>query len=183
MQDAMTVYFDGEKNAGLLIAGIGVAALALAAVFYQPRWGLRSFAVALAVLALVEIAIGVGLYLRTGPQVASLLTQLGSDSTRFFADEGARMARVQRNFVIIQYIELTVIVTAAIAAIALKNRFWLSGIALALLCHAAFLLAFDLVAERRGAIYLTELRTRSAALPAPASASPADIQATRARPV
>jgi hypothetical protein len=97
MQAALTTYFDGEKNAGLLITGIGVAALVLAAVFLQPRWGLRSFAVTLAVIALAEIAIGVGLYLR-------------------------------------------------------------------------------------GATYLNEIRTRSAALAAPASASPADIQATRARP-
>jgi hypothetical protein len=76
-----------------------------------------------------------------------------------------------------------VIVTAAIAAVMLKERFWLSPITLGLLCHAAFLLAFDLAAERRGAIYLGELRTRSAALTAPASAKPVDIQATRVRPV
>jgi hypothetical protein len=152
-------------------------------VFYQPRWDLRSFAVTLAVVAVAEIAIGVGLYLRTGPQVSALLTQLGADSARFFAEEGARMARVQRNFVIIQYVELAVIVTGAIAAIVLKDRFWLSGIALGLLCHAAFLLAFDLVAARRGANYLGEIRTRSAAPAAPAAANAADIQATRARPV
>jgi hypothetical protein len=183
MHDARTTYFDGERNAGLLIAGIGVAAIVLAAVFYQPRWDLRSFAVTLAVVAVAEISIGVGLYLRTGPQVSVLITQLGSDSARFFAEEGTRMARVQRNFVVIQYIELAVIVTTAIAAVALKDRFWLSGIALGLLCHAAFLLAFDLVAEQRGADYLGEIRTRSAALAAPATASAADIQATRARPV
>jgi hypothetical protein len=76
-----------------------------------------------------------------------------------------------------------VIVTAAIAAVTLKERFSLSGIALGLLCHAAFLLAFDVVAERRGATYLGELRTRSAALTVPASAKAVDIQATRVRPV
>jgi hypothetical protein len=182
MHDALTTYFDGEKSAAVLIAGIGAAALALAVVLYQPRWGLRSFAVTLAVLALIEIAIGVGLYLRTGPQVANLLAQLGSDSARFVAEEGARMTRVQRTFVIIQYVELAVIVTTAISAIALKHRLMLSGVALGLLIHAAFLLAFDIVAERRGAIYLSEIRTRSAALAAPASASAVDSQATRVSP-
>jgi len=39
MQAALTTYFDGERNAGLLIAAIGLAALVVAAVFYQPRWG------------------------------------------------------------------------------------------------------------------------------------------------
>lgn len=180
MHDTMAVYFDGEKSAGVLLAAIGVAILALAAMLYPARWGLRSLAATLALFALVEIAIGVGLYLRTGPQVASLLAQLASDTPRVLTEEGARMARVQRNFAVIQYIELIVIVTAAIAAIAFKNRFALSGIALGLLCHAAFLLAFDLVAERRGAIYLEALRRRSAAAPvAPAGASAADVQARR----
>src|SRR5688500_17180009 len=86
MQDALNAYFAGEEHAGLLLAGVGIATLALAAVFYQPRWGLRSFAVTLAVLALVEIAIGVGLYLRTGSQLTNLLAQLGTDSPRFFAE-------------------------------------------------------------------------------------------------
>jgi hypothetical protein len=104
--------------------------------------------------------------------------------------QGALMALRQRReecrppgFVIVQYVELAVIVTAAIAAATLKNRFTLAGIALGLLCHGAFLLAFDLVAERRGAIYLREIRTRSTALAAPASASAADSQATRVSPV
>jgi len=35
------------------------------------------------------------------------------------------------------------------------------GIALALLFHAAFLLAFDLVAERRGAAYLAQIQART----------------------
>jgi hypothetical protein len=32
MQGALTTYFAGEKNAGLLLAGIGIAILALAAI-------------------------------------------------------------------------------------------------------------------------------------------------------
>jgi hypothetical protein len=88
---------------------------------------------------------------------SALLSQLGADSARFFTDETTRMARVQVNFIMIQYVELAVIVIAAITAIALKNRFWLSGIALGLLCHAACLLAFDIVAERRGAVYVAAI--------------------------
>jgi hypothetical protein len=78
---------------------------------------------------------------------------------------------------------VVVILSATAAIAALRNRFALAGIALGLLCHAAFLLAFDLVAARRGGIYLGELRTRSAALAAPASAKAADSHATRANPV
>jgi len=130
-------------------------------LFWPARWGLRSFAVTLGVLALIEITIGVGLYLRTGPQVNGLVAQLGSDAARFFADDAARMARVQRNFVVVQFIEVAVIVLAAIPALALKNRFWIAGIVLGLLLNAALLLAFDLVAERRGAAYLAAIEARA----------------------
>src|SRR5437867_7578415 len=97
MHDALMIYFNGEKNAGLFLAGIGLAELAAAALLF--RQDLRSLAATIGVLALAEIALGVGLYLRTDPQVGRLVSQLGAEPARFYTDEGARMARVQRNFV------------------------------------------------------------------------------------
>ena len=96
IQGALVTYFEGEKNAGVLLVVIGLAGLAAAAVFFQARWGLRSLAVTLAVLSVIETAIGAGLYLRTGPQVNRLLTQLRSSPTPFYSDETARMTQVQR---------------------------------------------------------------------------------------
>ncbi|MGH7710059.1 MAG: hypothetical protein ACREOG_02185 [Gemmatimonadaceae bacterium] len=157
MQDALMIYFNGEKNAGLFLTALGIICLATAALFYQARWEMRSFAVTLAIIALVELAIGLGLYLRTGSQAIGLLAQLGTDAAGFLPGRG-RMARVQRNFVVIQYVELAVIVIAAVVAVSQKSRFWVSGIALAFLVHASLLLAFDLVAERRGARYLALVR-------------------------
>lgn len=69
------------------------------------------------------------------------------------------LVRVQRNLV--QYIEVAVIVIAAITAFAQKSRFWVAGVALGLLLNAALLLAFDLVAERRGAAYLAAIHTQA----------------------
>jgi hypothetical protein len=159
MHDAMMVYFDGEKYAGLFLAGVGVAQIVAALVLLR----LRSFAVTLIVLSLAEIALGVGLYLRTGPQVNRLVVQLGSDAERFYSDEGPRMARVQRNFVIVQYVELAIIIVTAIIAVTQKGRPGLTGIGLALLINAAILLTFDLLAERRGAAYLSTIeRSRPA---------------------
>jgi hypothetical protein len=160
MHDILTTYFNGEKNAGLLLIAVGAIGLAAAGLFFPARWGLRSLAVTLGILALAEIALGVGLYLRTGPQVNDLMAQLGSEPARFYAEEGARMARVQRTFVVIEYVELAVILASAIVAITQKHRPTLMGIALGLLISGAFLLAFDLVAERRGAVYVTALRDR-----------------------
>lgn len=154
MRDALVSYFTGEKHAGLLAAGVGLTALVAAAVFWQPRWGLRSFALALAIAGLAELAIGVGLYVRTGPQTERLLTRLAADPPALHAEEGARMTRVQRNFEYLEVGWIVLVGACAVCAVVFKQRATLSGVAMALLLHGAFLLAFDLVAERRGAVYL-----------------------------
>jgi|SRR5262245_968976 len=157
MHDAMTIYFNGEKNAGLFIAAAGAAIVVAALLLFRARADFRSFALTLGVVALIEMAIGVGLYLKTDPQVGRLRAQLDSSPAAFFADEGARMARVQRNFVAIEYVEVALIVVTAVVAVARKSNATLTGVALGLLINAALLLAFDLLAERRGAVYLAAI--------------------------
>jgi hypothetical protein len=154
MQDAMTVYFDGEKYAGLLLAGSAVAVVVVAAIMFRAGATVRPFAMTLGILALAEIVLGLGLYLRTGPQVKRLDQQLRSDPPQFYSAEAARMSRVQRTFVAIEYGELFIIVATAIAAVSLKTRPGLAGVALGLLVSASVLLAFDLFAEHRGADYV-----------------------------
>jgi hypothetical protein len=157
MHDALTMYFDGEKYAGLTLAGVAVCAIAVATLLYRAGGEFRSFAITLGILALAEVALGVGLYARTGPQVGRLEEQLRSDATSFYASEARRMARVQRNFVLVEYAELVVIVMSAFAAVILKAKPGPEGVALGLLISASVLLAFDLLAERRGAHYLQSL--------------------------
>ncbi|MGH9203066.1 MAG: hypothetical protein ACRD2A_17715 [Vicinamibacterales bacterium] len=157
MQDALTVYFDGEKNAGMLLAGWAVAVLMTAVVIFRAGSAFRPFAVTLGVVAVAEIALGAGLYRRTGPQVARLEEQLRSAPAQYYADEDVRMARVQRNFLVIEYVELFVIVVASVAAVLFKGRPGVVGVALGLLISASILLAFDLYAERRGAEYVSAI--------------------------
>jgi hypothetical protein len=71
------------------------------------------------------------------------------------------MARVQRAFVVGEYVEVAVIVAGARAALALKHRVAVAGVALGLLLNAALLLAFDLAAERRGAASLAAIEGRA----------------------
>lgn len=155
MHDALTIYFNGEKFAGLFIAGVGVVAIVAAAVLLR---GMRAFSITLIVVALIEIVIGVGLYLRTGPQVRRLEALLATDEAGVRVMENARITRVQRNFIPLEIAEVAIIVVSALAAFALKNRPAISGVALALLIHAVILLAFDLAAEKRGKVYWSALR-------------------------
>ena len=163
MSDAIAAYFTGEKQGALVLIALGTVGLAAAALFWSPRYGLRAFAITLAVFAVLELAIGIGLYARTDPQVARLLAQLGSDPAGFFATEGARMARVQRTFAIALRVEVALIVAAALTALWQKERVTLTGVAFGLLINAAVLLAFDTIAERRGAAYLAALQSGSTA--------------------
>ena len=157
MQDALTLYFNGEKYAGLLLAGMAFAALVASAVMWRAGSPLRPFSTTVGFFALAEIALGGGLYLRTGPQVNRLDEQLRSDPQSFYSSEAARMRRVQRNFVIVEYVEVVIIVTAAIAALSLKSRSGPAGVALGLLINASVVFAFDVFAERRGAEYVSAL--------------------------
>lgn len=155
--DALTVYFDGEKYAGLLLAGVAVAIIIAATIMFRAGTGFRSFAVTLGVVALAEIVLGVGLYVRTGPQVRRFDEQLRSNAATFYSMEAERMTRVQKNFVIVEYVELFMIFVSAAVAFARKDRPGVAGVALGLLISASVLLAFDVFAERRGAEYLTAI--------------------------
>ena len=160
MRDVMLSYFAGEKQAALILIAAGAAALGSAAVMFSPRFELRPLALTLGVFALLFLAVGGGLSLRTDPQVEKLTAQLGSDPDAFFVAEAARMTRVQRSFVVIQYAEVVLIILSAVLAVALKHRPVVVGVAMGVAIGASFLLAFDLVAERRGATYLAALTRR-----------------------
>jgi hypothetical protein len=157
MQDAILVYFAGEKHAAAAVALAGLAALVAAVVLLHPRWDLRGLAVVTFVFALLELSVGVGLLQRTGPQVDALLTRLADDPAGMLADEGARMARVQAMFVRLEIFWLTLIAGGAAIALTQRGRPILWSAALGFLLHAAFLFVFDAIAERRGAIYLSAL--------------------------
>jgi hypothetical protein len=51
--------------------------------------------------------------------------------------------------------EVALILVSAIVAVAGKDSHAVAGVALGLLINASLLLTFDLLAERRGAAYLT----------------------------
>lgn len=157
VQNAVLEYFAGEKGAGLLVALVGALALAAAVVLFQPRWELRPLAIVLGVMGLLELGVGLGLVVRTGPQVERLTALLGADAPRFLAEESARMARVQATFTVLAYTWSALILLSVGAAFTQKGRPAIWSASLGVLLHAAFFLVFDQVAERRGAAYLRAL--------------------------
>jgi hypothetical protein len=76
----------------------------------------------------VLFAIGIGLYQRKGTSSTRAATQLTSDPGRFYSEETVRMLKVQRTFLIIEYVELGIITLSAVAVC--KHRPILLGVAL-----------------------------------------------------
>lgn len=162
MGDAIAVYFGGEREAGLMLAVLGVMNVVCAGLLFAPRFGLRGLALTLVVWAVLQLAVGLGLYFRTGPQVSRLSEQLASQSAQFHAGETARMEKVQRNFVIIEYVWASLVILACAAALWWKNNPAISGVALGVLVNASVMLAFDTIAERRGQAYVDALTSSRA---------------------
>jgi len=136
----------------MLLAGLGVAALAFAWWLRSDGGPLRAMLYPLAIVGLLQLAIGVGLAGRTGSQVTRLERSFASDAASARAGERERMAGVQRNFVIIKVVE-TVIVLAGLAMAMLARRDAIVAVGLGLAIQGSVMLAFDAFAESRGALY------------------------------
>ncbi len=155
--DALHQYFAGERDGGVLLAALGVAALAFAWWLRADGGAFRSMLYPLAIVGLLELAVGVGLAAKAGPQVARLEQAFAADAIAARATEGARMAEVQRNFVRIKLVETT-LVLAALAMVMLGRREVLIAVGMGLALQGAVMLSFDVFAERRGVAYSVWLR-------------------------
>jgi hypothetical protein len=150
----LLAYFAAEKQGALLIAAIGVAAGALAAYLWFAGGPFRAMAVPLAVIGLGQLALGVGLFARTDPQIARLLGGLRARPQATVQAELARMERVNRSFKVIETVEAAAIVIGVALALGVRSRHpvW-AAVGMGILVQAAVTLVFDLFAERRALAY------------------------------
>ena len=151
-------YFTTEKHAAVLISAIGLSSAAFAIWLWTTRSAFRAMAWPLIVLGVAEVAIGAGLFIRTDPQVARLEEGLRSNRDATARSELARMGTVNRNFVVIQIVEVAILLIGLALALTLKSRHpgW-SAAGMGLVLEAAVLLVFDLFAEHRALAYTSWL--------------------------
>ncbi|HMY58097.1 MAG TPA: hypothetical protein PK472_07580 [Pseudomonadota bacterium] len=159
LSSAIATYFHGEKNGGLILVLVAVCGISIAAILSPIRYELRAFCTTMGILALSLFALGLGLYLKTDAQVSALHTSLASGG---LAVEVTRMARVQQNFVVLEWVWLALIAGSAIVAVTCKHHATVGQVALAFLFALSTLLCFDVIAERRGAVYYAALRAAAA---------------------
>ncbi|MFO0601795.1 MAG: hypothetical protein U0324_01415 [Polyangiales bacterium] len=159
LTESLAVYFAGEKSAGLLLAVVGALALAWGGLVLRGGAGdLRGALWPVMLIGALQVAIGVGLTARTDGQAAALRAQLDRSPAAFFAAERPRMEKVQRNFVWIEWVEVALLAIGVALALGWKGSPVAWGVGAGMVLQAGFMLAFDLLAERRGAAWLDALR-------------------------
>ena len=158
MLKEMTQYFAGEKQESLLFIAVGLIAIGVAVWLWANGHRLRFMAVPLITIALMQLVVGATVYLRTGSQVQTLVTQSQSAPAQFKQDEVSRMQTVMKNFNLYKTIEMVLLVVG-VGLIGFLQRFDVAaGIGAGLVLQAGFTLALDLFAEARGQDYLVALK-------------------------
>ena len=146
-------YFRAEKNAGLFCLALGVCALLFSGWLWRAGEAFRAMAFPVALVALLQIAIGGVLALRTDRQVSKLVTGLENRPAQAKAEEIARMSRVNASFRLVEVAEVILIVTGLVLALALRSRPAVMAVGMGVLLQATLMLVFDLFAEHRAHLY------------------------------
>ena len=150
--DPMFRYFEGEKHAGALALALGLLAVAGALWLWRDAGPYRAMLYPLAIVGIIELGVGVGLLVKTGPQVATLTAAIEQTPEVALSRERERIVGVNARFELIKAVELMLIALAA-ALIVFSGRPEWVGVGLGILLQATALLAFDIFAEQRAHLY------------------------------
>jgi len=156
LRDEMRTYFDGEHRTGVLATGLGLASLGAGIGLYASGGATRQgFAVPVMVMGALQLALGLGLSLRTPRQVKRFEAQLDDAPAAFAAEERARIARVNSRWWLYRVVEVTVafsgIAVAGIGGVTQTDA--AVGVGFALVAEAVVMLLIDHYAEARAHRY------------------------------
>jgi hypothetical protein len=154
MREAMLSYFHAEKQEALLFLVVGVGALIVSGLLLRGDGPWRSMAWPLTAVAVIQVVVGLTVFLRTDLQVAGLAAKLATDTAAYRTEELARMARVMWSFRVYGVIELVLLVAGIVLAARFPGRQSLYAIGVGLVIQASFMLVLDLFAAQRGRAYL-----------------------------
>ena len=157
----ITDYFGAERLESLLFIGVGVVAMGIAAyaLLVSQDAVLRGAAWPLALVALIQLGVGGGVYMRSPKDATRVQHIVKVEPKRVRSEEIPRMEVVMKNFVLYRWIEIGLLVAAILlCALAPAASAW-RGVGIGLLVQAGLMLALDFFAEHRGAVYLGWLRS------------------------
>lgn len=154
-------YFRGELDLASVAMGLGAGSGYTGGfLLAKATDASRAAAVPILVVGVAQIAIGLGLLVRTGSQVRALDAQIESSPGAYAEAEGARMESVVSRFAIFRAIEAVLLVggagTAALGAVLEEDLAIGAGLGLGV--QAGVVLVLDAFAEARAERYLEHIR-------------------------
>ncbi|MCI4429424.1 MAG: hypothetical protein JHC40_09695 [Burkholderiales bacterium] len=158
-------YFGAERLESLLFIMAGIVALGIAAyaLLASKNALLRGAAWPLALVALIQLGVGGGVFLRSHKDIARVQSIVQVEAQRVRSEEIPRMEAVVNNFVRYRWIEIGLLVAAILLhAFGPAASAW-RGAGIGLFFQAGLMLALDFFAERRAIVYLDWLRALPAA--------------------
>jgi len=147
-------YFFEEVKESWVFLLAGLLAMNAGAWLWRSQSAFKHALWPLAAVAVIQVAVGGAIVLRTPGQKAALEAQLSADAPAFKAAETGRVLRVLDAFRFYKLGEIALILVAIGLALFLPHNEIARGWALGLLLQASLMLAADLVAEHRAQIYL-----------------------------
>jgi hypothetical protein len=160
-------YFTGEKQESLVFIILGIIAIVLAIVFFffsktSPDF-FKGAAIPLLALGLIQLIVGSIIYSRSDKQRIDVSYKAGIEPVRFVKmEELPRMRTVMKNFVLYRWLEIVFILIGLLFIFLFRTNpgkaFWY-GFGITLTVQTILLFGADLIAERRGKVYITRLET------------------------
>jgi hypothetical protein len=159
MINQMSSYFSAEKQESLIFIAVGLLAIGISAWLWMNGHRLKFMAYPLVAIALMQIAVGGSVYLRTDTQLSTLGAQLKASPAALKTEETTRMQTVMKNFSIYKAVEMLLLIVGVGMIAFLQRHDMAAGIGIGLVLQAALTLTLDIFAEARGADYLSALRS------------------------
>ena len=160
-------YFLAEKQESLLFLIVGIAAIALAVVFYffikiNPSF-FKGAAIPLVAIGIIQCIVGYTVYARSDRQRMDIAYNIGVEPTSFTrTTELPRMENVMKNFAIYRYVEILLALAGLGLFLYFRNdetkMLW-KGLGSTLAIQAILMLGADYFAEKRGGAYKQALET------------------------
>lgn len=156
MSRRMHSYFRGELDAASMALGLGAGSgWAGGLLLATATDASRAAAVPILAASAVELAIGIGLFVRTPSQVEELDALIASDPERYVAEEGERMDGVIDRFGLLTIAETTMLFSGAITTTvgAMVDEDRAVGAGLGLIVVGTLAMGFDALADARAERY------------------------------
>lgn len=160
MKDLLVTYFAAERRDGVLALLAGVVALSASAWLLTARHAYRGAAIPLALIAVIELSVGVTYLTRNAALVPRLVEQVETAPRALAAAELPRMRTAVRNYRITVVAEVILLVAGVALALAARRDVWFA-VGLGCIIQAAPLLIADVLGTRRASGYLEALQALS----------------------